>query len=176
MLIEKLYWGPVMNNSHRGDFVEMMVLDTLGPDWEHKGLGWNPWDLQRGSGTDRARIQVRQCAALQLWGKTKRMTFHFSWNERAPRYFRRDNPNEAIESQGRFCELFVVGVHDIEDEDVCDQTNPLQWKFMIVPSCDLKQGQNSMALSKAIKRWPPIRLSELKPAVESKLNELRNTG
>lgn len=121
LLIDKLYSGPILNNSHRGDLVEIMVLSALGPDWKHVGLGWNLWDLQRGSGTNRVRIQVKQCAARQLWGKTKCTTFQFPWRDAAPAYIRRDFPNETIEDEGWFCELFVVGIHPVEDETACDR-------------------------------------------------------
>ena len=173
MLIEKLYSNRILNNSHRGDFVEMMVLDALGSEWRHVGLGWNVWDLQRGIGNDRARIQVKQCAARQLWGKTKRMSFQFPWSDRAPSYIPRDFPNEAIETEGWFCELFVVGVHLVEDEGLCDQTDPSQWEFMVVPSRELKRGQSSMTLNKAIKRWPLTPLRGLRSAVETKLSRLQ---
>jgi hypothetical protein len=173
MLIERLYSQRILNNSHRGDFVEMMVLDALGPEWRHVGLGWNIWDLQRGTGKDRVRIQVKQCAARQLWGKTKCMTFQFPWSNQVPPYVHRDYPNEAFEKDGWFCELFIVGVHAIEDENLCDQTDPSQWQFMIVPSRELKRGQSSMTLSKAVKRWPPVSFAQLKSAVDGKLNECR---
>ncbi len=130
MIVETMYSGRVLNNSHRGDFVEMMVLDALGDAWRHVGLGWNLWDLQRGSGPDRIRIQVKQCAALQLWGKTKRMTIQTPYATDVPAYFVRDFPNEAIEGRGYRCEIFVIGVHRDADPATCDQTNPLQWQFL----------------------------------------------
>ena len=49
MLIERLYSHRILNNSHRGDFVEMMVLDALGPEWRHVGLGWNIWIFNAGT-------------------------------------------------------------------------------------------------------------------------------
>jgi hypothetical protein len=130
--------------------------------------------LQRGDGKDRARIQVKQSAARKLWGKTKCLTFQFPWSDQAPAYIRRDFPNEAIEKDGWFCELFVVGVHAVEDEKLCDQTDPSQWQFMVVPLHELKPGQNSMTLSKATKRWPLIPLSGLKSAIEIRLSELHH--
>jgi hypothetical protein len=169
MLIEKLYSKSILNNSHRGDFVEMMVLDALGPEWKHVGLGWNIWDLQRGDNEDRVRIQVKQCAARQLWGKTKCMIFSFPWSDKVPAFIGRDFPNEAVEKDGWFCELFVVGVHDVEDEAICDQTDPSQWQFLVVPSCELKRRQSSMTLNKAMKRWPLVPLAQLKSTVETKL-------
>jgi hypothetical protein len=93
-----------------------------------------------------------------------------------PGFILRDFPNEAFEKDGWFCELFVVGVHAVEDEKVCDQTDPTQWQFMIVPSRELKRAQSSMTLSKAIKRWPLVPLAGLKSTVEMKLSELREEG
>lgn len=99
------------------------------------------------------------------------MTFQFPWSAQAPAYIRRDFPDEALEDAGWFCELFIVGFHPIEDEELCDQTDPSQWQFMVVPSWDLKRGQSSMALRKATKRWPLVPLAELKAVVEIKLGE-----
>lgn len=169
MLIEKLYSTRILNNSHRGDFVEMMVLDALGPEWRHVGLGWHIWDLQRGVGENRVRIQVKQCAARQLWGRTKRMIFQFPWSDHVPPYIKRDHADEALENDGWFCELFIVGVHSVDDEVACDQTDPTQWQFMVVPSCELKPSQNSMSLEKAMKQWPLVPLTLLKSAVEGQL-------
>jgi hypothetical protein len=100
------------------------------------------------------------------------MTFQFPWRDRAPAYISRDFPQEALEKEGWFCELFIVGVHTVEDELLCDQTDPSQWQFMVVPARDLKRGQSSMTLIKAIKRWPLVPLAELKSAVLCKLCEL----
>lgn len=174
LLIEKLYSRPILNNSHRGDLVEMMVLNALGPEWKHVGLGWHLWDLQRGTGAARVRIQVKQCAARQLWGKTKNMIFQFPWSEGAPDYIRRDFPDEALEDKGWYCELFIVGVHPVEDAAVCDQTDVNQWRFMVVPTIELKQGQSSMLLSKAIKRWALVGLGDLKTAVSARIDAGKN--
>jgi len=120
-----------------------LVLASLGSDWEMVSLGWHPWDLQYKSGTHRVRIQVKQCAALQLWGPTKKLSIHFGWKTKAPDYFERDNPNESIESEGWFCELFVVGLH-LENDNSADQVDPKQREFLVIPTTDLKTGQNSM--------------------------------
>jgi hypothetical protein len=102
------------------------------------------------------------------------MTFQFPWSHQAPAYILRDFPNEIVEKDGWFCELFVVGVHAVEDEKLCDQTDPSQWQFMVVPSHELKRGQSSMTLRRAMKRWPLVPLAGLKSAVEIKLSELHD--
>ena len=174
MVAENMYSNRILNNSHRGNVVEMIVLSALGQNWRLVGLGWHPWDLQRGSGEDRIRIQVKQCAALQLWGSTKKLQLNFGWKKKAADYFFRDNPGEEIELQGWFCDIFVFGLHLEADKDRADQVDPTQWKFLVVPACELKQGQNSMSLSKALKRWEPVSWGELSKSVEQAIKNNAN--
>jgi hypothetical protein len=166
LVAKHMYTDRILNNSHRGDVVEMIVLSALGSNWRLVGLGWHPWDLQQGDGKDRVRIQVKQCAALQLWGATKNLQLNFGWKKKAPDYFNRDNPGEEIEPQGWFCDIFVFGLHLESDESLADQVNPEQWKFLVVPVSELKHGLNSMVLSKALKRWEPVSWTELAESVE----------
>lgn len=171
MVAENMYSDRILNNSHRGDVVEMIVLSALGSDWRLVGLGWHPWDLQRGNGEDRIRIQVKHCAALQLWGPTKRLQLNFGWKKKVAEYFFRDNPGEDIESQGWFCDVFVFGLHRDKDKDSADQVDPNQWEFLVIPVIELKEGQNSMVLSEALKRWNPVSWSELAKSVEQAIKQ-----
>lgn len=173
MVAENMYSGKVINNAHRGDIVEMMVLAALDGDWRPVGLGWHPWDLQRGEGSERVRIQVKQCAALQLWGPTRKLKLIFGWKKKPPEYFHKDNPGEEIESEGWFCDLFVFGLHLEKDEDRTDQVEPTQWSFLVVPTSDLKRGQNSMGLTKALKKWQPVTWNELPDTVDLVVQEMR---
>lgn len=169
MVAQRMYSSKILNNAHRGDIVEMMVLSALGSEWDLVGLGWHPWDLQRGTGSNRIRIQVRQCAARQLWGFTKNMKLQFGWKKNPPSYFHRDNPGEQIESEGWFCDLFIFGLHLIKDESA-DQVDPKQWEFLVIPTSDLEYGRNSMVLSKALDKWEPIQWSDLRKNVESTIS------
>lgn len=169
MVAREIYSGRILNNSHRGDIVEMMVLSALGGDWKHVGLGWHPWDLQLAHGIDRERIQVRQTAALQLWGGTVSRSLQFNWKPNPPSYFKRDNPDEEIEPEGWFCDLFIFGIHDEADPDLADQVDPAQWAFMVIPTCDLQSGMKSMNLSQARARWPLVDWSGLREEVEKSL-------
>ncbi len=167
-----MYSGTVLNNSHRGDIVEMMVLAALGNEWKFVGLGWHPWDLQLGVGTDRVRIQVKQSAALQLWGPTVKQVLSLNWSDKPPSYFQRDNPGETIEHEGWFCEIFIFGVHQESDADEVDQVDPQQWKFLVIPTCDLKSGAKSITLTKALNSWPLFMWHELPEAVDKALKRL----
>lgn len=166
---EQIYGSRILNNAHRGDVVEMMVLAALGDDWKHVGLGWHPWDLQRGHGQDRVRIQVKQTAAMQLWGKTVQRTLSFGWKPNPPSYFKRDNPDEHIENEGWFCDLFIFGLHDETDEARIEQADPRQWSFLVIPTTDLKRRTNSMRLSKARQIWTPIEWQRLRQEVERRI-------
>ena len=171
-MADEIYGGGILNNAHRGDVVEMMVLAALGDRWKHVGLGWHPWDLQRGEGAKRVRIQVKQTAAVQLWGKTKTRILHFGWKPNAPRYFSRDNPGEAIETEGWFCDLFIFGIHDETDQARIDHADPSQWAFMVIPTTDLEEKTRSMQLSKARSNWPSVGWDQLGQAVEAGIRRL----
>ena len=173
MIAKNMYSDRIINNSHRGDVVEMIVLLALDPDWSLVGLGWHPWDLQRGSGKERVRIQVKQSAALQLWGPTKAPALTFGWKKSPPEYFYRDNPNEEIEKEGWFCDLFVFGLHQINDPAIADQVDPSQWSFFVIPKSDLKPMQNSMNLKKALKKWKSISWSEINSSVNEVIKNMK---
>ena len=166
MVSRYMYSSKILNNSHRGEIVEMMVLSALGSEWKMVGLGWHPWDLQYRNGSERKRIQVKQCAAMQLWGPTKELSIQFGWKNKAPDFFERDNPGETIESEGWFCDIFVIGIHLIKDESA-DQVDPKQWDFLVIPTSDLKRGLKSMTLKKALARWKPVKWEDIKIAVEA---------
>ncbi len=172
MVAENMFTPGILNNSHRGDVVEMMVLAALGPEWRFVGLGWHPWDLQRGAGSSRVRIQVKQCAALQLWGATKRPSIRFGWSKNAPSYFSRDNPGEEIELEGWFCDVFVIGVHQNDDPDTVDQVDPGQWRFLIIASIDVPARCNSMTLTKALRKWELLPWTGIKDGVEDAIARL----
>ena len=176
MMLREIYPPRVINNAHRGDLVEMMVLKALGPSWKLVGIGWHPWDLQRGYGEERIRVQVKQCALLQLWGRTKVPTFEFGWSAKPPDYFERDNPGETIETEGWFCDVFVFGYHDGDNPQTTDQTDPSQWQFSVVPVCDLDHGRDSMVAHKALKLWPPVGWPDLRDAVEKALMRNQQQG
>lgn len=171
LLVKNIYSEGIINNSHRGDIVEMMALAALGDDWKFVGLGWYPWDLQRGEGKNRVRVQVKQAAALQIWGETKEMSVQFGWRNAPPRGFRKDNPKETIEDRGYFCELIIVGIHLEKDRDKADQVNPQQWEFSVIPAKDLVSAQRSMKLAKVLERWPAVKYDDLSQKVNSLIRQ-----
>lgn len=168
LLEQHIYEIKILNNTHRGDVVEMMVLAALGDEWRYVGLGWHPWDLQKGTRHNRVRIQVKQSAAVQLWSpaKTRKRVVSLGWKRKPPNYFKRDHPNEPIEAEGWFCEVFVVGIHDGTKKSEIDQVDPRQWTFLVIPTQELARETDSISREEAIKNWPPVPWVKLKGAVD----------
>lgn len=132
-LAKRLYDRPVMDNRERGAYAEQLVASALDRSWRWVGLGWHPWDFERGSGERRLRIQVKQSAAKQIWVPRGVKTRSFSIPIRKkPSFFERDNPGEHIEEKGHFCEIFVFAWHGVAGAS-CDQRDPCQWAFYVVP-------------------------------------------
>jgi len=102
------------------------------------------------------------------------LKLQLKWNKQVPFYFSRHHPKEKIEEEGWFCELFVVGIHLIDDASICDQMDVTQWKFMVIPAVHFKPGQKSMDLNIAIKNWHPVAWKNLKKKVETELLQCRN--
>jgi len=123
---------------------------------------------RRETGTDSGQANCRS----QLWGKTKTRILHFGWKPNAPRYFSRDNPGEAIETEGWFCDLFIFGIHDETDQARIDHADPSQWAFMVIPTTDLEEKTRSMQLSKARSKWPSVGWEQLGQAVEGCIRAL----
>ena len=81
--------------------------------------------------------------------------------------------HEEIEKEGWFCDLFVFGLHQINDPAIADQVDPSQWSFLVIPKSDLKPMQNSMNLKKALKKWKPVSWSEINSSVNEVMKNMK---
>ena len=66
------YAPKILDNADLGDIAEEIVASVLEPDWRYVGEAWAGWDFQHDDGT---RLQLKQGAELQTWGKTKTRAF-----------------------------------------------------------------------------------------------------
>jgi hypothetical protein len=107
-----------------------------------------------------------------LWGQTKNSVLSLNWSNKPPSYFERDNPDETIESEGWFCEVFIFGIHQELDQTKVDQVDPRQWKFLVIPTCDLKRGVKSISLKKSLRKWPLFSWHEIPNAVNKAIARL----
>lgn len=133
-LARRLYFRKVMDNRERGDYAEELVAQALGNQWEWVGIGWHPWDFEGKVKGKRIRIQVKQSAARQIWQRPdKHSTVFQTVIKKKPTYVEKDHPGIEIEDVGRFCEIFIFAWHGINDIKNCDQREPDQWIFFVVP-------------------------------------------
>ena len=140
------YDRPMMNNVHRGEYVECLVAEILSSDWELPwtiGHDWAPWDLEHSSGT---RIEVKQSAALQPWhvGNSVRTSPRFDISPRNG-YWTLDS--SWIDRPGRSADIYVFGWRSESEESLADHRAPEQWTFFVVPTSSLPVTQKSIGLA-----------------------------
>lgn len=151
-----LFGADVLDNAMRGVFIEAITFHALrayddaqsiAPRWRHVGLGWGPWDLQRGTAkaADRVRVQVKAKAAKQLWTPQKEYVPAFdlglSKKEEAPSYFARDYPEETFgicEAAGYRTDLFLLAWHSSGR-----QADPNNYSFYMVPAATLSDASST---------------------------------
>ncbi|MDE0394862.1 MAG: hypothetical protein OYK82_08810 [Gammaproteobacteria bacterium] len=136
----------VMNNVHRGEYLECLVAELLGSGWRlpwTAGHDWAPWDLEHISGT---RMEVKQSAALQSWhdGKSAFTSPRFDIPPRKG-YWTLDG--SWIGRPGRPADIYLFGWHPERDRSVADHLAPEQWRFCVVPASRLPAAQKSIGLA-----------------------------
>jgi hypothetical protein len=136
--IKEFLGSPILDNTLRGYWLEVMLAEALGPRCRLVSAGWHLWDLQFGPSDRecpaRIRIQVRNTAALQTWSKG--VTSACQWilaSRPAPAYFGRDHPHVPCESAGYLCDVFILAHHPGSDPTKADHRDPYQWRFFVVP-------------------------------------------
>ena len=140
-LVKRLYGRPILRNVLRGELVEQMILDALGPDWQ-AAADYGSWDLESSTG---ARIQARQSAAQQSWAapgdRASRPCFSIS-SRRS--YSEKDRRWSGVPS--RNADLYVFAWHPLTCSDA-DHRDPHQWRFFVVKTSALPTNQASIGLA-----------------------------
>lgn len=152
-------------NTMRGLYVEALVAELLGSDWQLVSKDYSNWDLEHVSGL---RGEVKQSAALQTW-KSKNpspRTFDI-----APRKFYWEG-YERIKKPGRFANVYFLCWHGCLDRNLADQRRADQWKFSIVNSKDLPPNQKKISVKKVLRLYPPISYLELEKEAAARLSGL----
>ena len=110
---------------HRAVYIEWLVKERLGSDWT---LHWKDPRTQRPhiKHTSGKRLAVRQQAALQPSRKPGGKNHSFKVSP--------------------LSDLYVFAWHDVENEEVCDQREPDQWRFFVFPTHASIQDQESVDL------------------------------
>ena len=159
------YDTPLMGNSYRGAYIEVLIAEALGSDWSLSGNDWGPWDLQHRNG---ARLEVKQSAALQPWASSgalrriRKPTFDISFK----RGFWRDvNDWAPIAAPARLADLYVFAWHPVIDPALADHRNPAQWQFYVVEERRLHPRRKTITLNPLRKRTVAIPYVSLAKAV-----------
>lgn len=154
-----LFDAPVIQNNLRGIFVEAMVAELLGTPWKLSGADWAGWDIENDSGS---RIEVKQSARQQTWGRSKSV----------PRYsiaIARGHYHDGVTyveniTGERLADLYVFAWHEGDD-----QRDQEQWKFFVVPSQNLPRHAKTIGLTALHKLAVPTNAQHLAATVEAHL-------
>ena len=165
----------LMNNVHRGDYLECLVAEILGPGWKLPwtvGHHWAQWDIEHSSG---ARIEVKQSAALQPWhagtGVRTSPTFKIS-----PRTGYWTPDGSWIDRPGRPADIYVFGWHAESEESVADHRAPEQWTFFVVSTSSLPATQKSIGLSSLMRLVDATGYESLASAVREAVDTWQTGG
>ena len=139
--VMKAYQVPVMNNTHRSEYVEAMVAVALAESGWSRTKPWDSWDFEHKSSG--LRMEVKQSAAAQAWGEGR--------TSGPPRFDIRarsgywDQSAKWRSSPGRHADVYVFAWHAGAGDSV-DQREPANWQFYVVPECRLPD-QKTVGLS-----------------------------
>ena len=139
--IRRMYDTPHMQNSLRGQWVEAMIAEILGPAWRHTGGDWAAWDFERDDGL---RLEVKQSAQHQSWG-TSIGPPRFGISAAQGHY--PDGKTYLPNASGaRLADIYVFAWHEGED-----QRETSQWQFYVIRADHLPVRQKTIGL-RAVQR------------------------
>ncbi|WP_420413206.1 hypothetical protein [Roseibium sp.] len=122
--------GDLIDNTHRGEVAELIVLEALGNRYEHAG-GWGYADIVSGPVT----IQVKQAAKRQVWGPSKTLSYNI---KKQKQYFEEDNLTVVLDTPERLCNVYIFAMHNNPEIDA-NHWDASQWVFCAVPTNALNE-------------------------------------
>ncbi len=136
------YQQRVMNNVHRSEYAEAIVVLALRESGWIRMKPWNGWDCEHESGL---RLEVKQSAAAQTWGGGEKR--RFPRFDIAPRkgFWEADENWVPLSEPGRLADIYVFAWQGEEGEKA-DQRDPARWEFYVIPERDLPAKQKTISL------------------------------
>lgn len=168
-LMQRFYERPLINNVHRGDYVECMIALALKPAWRLT-TPWTSWDLvHQKTG---ARIEVKQSAAQAPWARKWPARGRFDIRRRKGYYSEDGTWTETPQRKRHAC-LYVFAWHPGKDADA-DHRRPDQWEFFVVAETCLPLEQDSIGLGPLIQIVEGYELAERcsYDELETKVNQV----
>ena len=177
-ILAERYDRPLINNKERGDYVETMISELLGEDWEltwrmRKHNSWSAWDLQnRDTGE---KIEVKQSASWQSWKTQKPSVPRFGIEERGSIYLGDSGGEvgdyELFDNPKRVVDLYIFAWHGASSRKDADHRDRTQWEFYVVPTEKLPKVQKSIGLTRIKSLTNPVNFNMLAQEVQDVLSE-----
>lgn len=161
-IIGEVFNQPLKENRYRSDYVERLIVEILGDEFELTSSDWAAWDITHNSGL---KIEVKQSAARQSWSgdgtiPDKPNVGRFDIAERSYVWDKKGWRDQL----GRVAGLYIFAWHPIYDPDIADHRDPRQWTFYVLPSQALPAGQKSIGLRPLQQLAEPVTYAELQAA------------
>ena len=169
--VSRTYNRRVMNNVHRSHYVEAIVALVLRDSGWRRMTPWDSWDCEHES---LVRLEVKQSAFAQGWGRNRSSAPRF---DIAPRtgYWEGDGAR-WVEQMGRHAEIYVFAWHE-ESSETADQRDPGGWKFYVVQEPTLPAKQKTIGLNELQRRkMSPCGVEGLAAAVGAIVGEMHQRG
>ena len=160
--VTRSYEQPVMNNIHRSEYVEALVLLALKDSGWIRMKPWDGWDCEHESGL---RLEVKQSAATPTWGRMGNRTFPRF--DIAPRkgFWKEGETWVPLPAPARLADIYVFAWHG-ESRDTADQRDPARWEFFVTLTRDLPEKQQTISLAKISRITTACRVNALAATVE----------
>lgn len=140
--LTRLFDGPLIENSLRGQYVELLVAEIVGTPWFIAGMDWGGHDLEHPDGT---RVEIKQSAARQTWTDAEATTtVQPRFSIRPAKGFYRGS--HWTKEAGRRAHIYAFAWHSVASSEA-DHTDEAQWEFYVVPAIELPS-QDSIGLAK----------------------------
>ena len=177
-ILSERYDRRLINNKERGEYVETMVSELLGEDWEltwkmPKHNSWSAWDIE--NKVTKQKIEVKQSASWQAWETQKPSVPRFGIEERGDIYLGDSGGKvgdyERFETPKRVVDLYIFAWHGASSRKDADHRDRTQWEFYVVPSGKLPKAQKSIGLSSIRDIANPVKFNMLAQTVRDMLAE-----
>ncbi len=166
--LERQYDCALMNNVNRGLYVECLIASALDAHlpWLD-GEDWAPWDLELCN----RHIEVKQSAAMQPWHKRVEARTRPSFSIKASSgYWTRDG--DWVAEPGRKADIYVFAWHDEKRLAEVDHRCTDQWRFFVIATRDLPEGQNTISLSSLASICDDVGYADLKTTMSQTMRGL----
>ena len=151
--MQRFYAQRLINNVHRGDYVECMIelaLAECDPAWRLT----KPWTSLGPSYTEKPSPESRS-SSQQPCNRGSGRPAHGKFDiEPRTGYYSEDGAWTKTPQPQRHADLYVFAWHPEKDADIADHRRPDQWKFFVVAETCLpeKDGIGLKALNELVER------------------------